>query len=103
MAEQKYWLSEQTWISFENCRQLRLWMGQRADEQQDDLRKPTNRSDLDAMIVFGANPEHTAGVIAIFDDLGSYHCPSALRACMLIMMPLVAEAGSRGLRNLFCH
>jgi hypothetical protein len=26
-----------------------------------------------------------------------------LRARMLVMMPLVAEAGSRGLRDLFCH
>ena len=62
-----------------------------------------NLSDLDALVILGTDPEHSARRFPTFHDLGCHHSAAALRTRMRMGFALIAEAGARGFGNFFCH
>ncbi len=59
--------------------------------------------DLDSVIVLGADPVHSAWLIAILDHLCRHHTTAALGTGVFIVMTLVAHACACRLRDLFSH
>ena len=83
----------------------RLWREYRAEKFEGGRAAPGSQTRLyfDAVIVLGANPEHTAGLIPEFDHFGCHHGCAAERTHVLVMLALVSQARTRSFGYFFSH